>query len=121
MLCHNGEINTIAGNANRMHAREGRLGLATAAEEALFRPAIEDAGSDPAILDETVETLSKEGGVRGVGRDIRRAIAMVVPAAWDAPDMDQKRRGFLLVARVPDGARTVRRRDLHRRHRRRRP
>ena len=29
MLCHNGEINTIAGNANRMHAREGRLGLAT--------------------------------------------------------------------------------------------
>ena len=28
MLCHNGEINTIAGNANRMHAREGRLGFA---------------------------------------------------------------------------------------------
>ena len=43
MLCHNGEINTIAGNANRMHAREGRLGLATLAEEALFRPVIDDA------------------------------------------------------------------------------
>ena len=95
MLCHNGEINTIAGNANRMHAREGRLGLATPAEEALFRPAIDDAGSDSAILDETVEILTKEGGVRGAGRDIRRAIAMVVPAAWeDAPDMDQERRGF---------------------------
>ena len=26
MLCHNGEINTIAGNANRMHAREGSAG-----------------------------------------------------------------------------------------------
>jgi glutamate synthase (ferredoxin) len=95
MLCHNGEINTIAGNANRMHAREGRLGLATLAEEALFRPAIDDAGSDSGILDETVEILTKEGGMRGVGRDIRRAIAMVVPAAWeDAPDMDQERRGF---------------------------
>ncbi len=95
MLCHNGEINTIAGNANRMHAREGRLGLATLAEEALFRPAIDDAGSDSAILDETVEILTKEGGARGAGRDIRRAIAMVVPAAWeDAPDMDHERRGF---------------------------
>jgi glutamate synthase (ferredoxin) len=95
MLCHNGEINTIAGNANRLHAREGRLGLATLAEEALFRPAIDDAGSDSAILDETVEILAKEGGVRGVGRDIRRAVAMVVPAAWeDAPDMDPERRGF---------------------------
>ena len=95
MLCHNGEINTIAGNANRMHAREGRLGLATLAEEALFRPAIDDSGSDSAILDETVEILTKEGGARGAGRDIRRAIAMVVPAAWeDAPDMDQERRGF---------------------------
>ncbi len=95
MLCHNGEINTIAGNANRMHAREGRLGLATPAEEALFRPVIDDAGSDSAILDETVEVLTKEGGERGAGRDIRRAIAMVVPAAWeDAPDMDEERRAF---------------------------
>jgi glutamate synthase domain-containing protein 2/glutamate synthase domain-containing protein 1/glutamate synthase domain-containing protein 3 len=95
MLCHNGEINTIAGNANRMHAREGRLGLTTLAEEALFRPAIDDAGSDSAILDETVELLTKEGGVGGSGRDIRRAVAMVVPAAWeDAPDMDRERRGF---------------------------
>ena len=33
--------------------------------------------------------------MRGDGRDIRRAIAMLVPAAWeDAPDMDQERRGF---------------------------
>jgi glutamate synthase (ferredoxin) len=95
MLCHNGEINTIAGNANRMHAREGALGLATRAEEALFSPAIDDRGSDSAILDETAEILVKEGGDRGAGRDIRRAIAMLVPAAWeDAPDMEQERRAF---------------------------
>ena len=65
MLCHNGEINTIAGNANRMHARGGALGLATPAEEALFRPVIDDAGSDSAILDETVELIAKEGGGGG--------------------------------------------------------
>ena len=95
MLCHNGEINTIAGNANRMHAREGSLGFATLAEEALFSPAIDDRGSDSAILDETVEILTKEGGDRLVGRDIRRAIAMLVPAAWeDAPEMTPERRAF---------------------------
>jgi glutamate synthase (ferredoxin) len=95
MLCHNGEINTIAGNANRMQAREGRLGFATPAEEALFRPVIDDRGSDSAILDEAVELLTKEGGTRGEGRDIRRAIAMLVPAAWEeAPDMDEERRAF---------------------------
>ncbi len=95
MLCHNGEINTIAGNANRMHAREGRLGFAAPAEDALFRPVIDDRGSDSAILDEAVELLTKEGGRHGEGRDIRRAIAMLVPAAWEeAPDMDEERRAF---------------------------
>ena len=95
MLCHNGEINTIAGNANRMQAREGRLGFATPAEEALFRPVIDDRGSDSAILDEAVELLTKEGGRHGEGRDIRRAIAMLVPAAWEeAPDMEEERRAF---------------------------
>ena len=105
MLCHNGEINTIAGNANRMHAREGSLGLATLAEEALFTPAIDDRGSDSAILDETVEILTKEGGDRLVGRDIRRAIAMLVPAAWeDAPEMTAGAACVLSVARIADGA-----------------
>jgi hypothetical protein len=78
-----------------MHARGGGLGLATLADEALFRPVIDDTGSDSAILDEVVEILAKEGGVNRAGRDIRRAIAMLVPAAWeDAPDMDAERRGF---------------------------
>ena len=95
MLCHNGEINTIAGNANRMRAREGRLGFPGAAEEALFRPVIDDGGSDSAILDEVVELLTKEGGDLGMGRDVRRAIAMLVPAAWErVEDIDDRRRGF---------------------------
>ena len=95
VLCHNGEINTIAGNTNRMRARAGRLGFADAATEALFRPAFDEAGSDSAILDETAELLVKEGGGRGTGRDIRHAVAMLVPAAWEeSPDLDERRRGF---------------------------
>ena len=95
MVCHNGEINTIAGNANRMRAREGRLGLDSAAEEALFRPAFDERASDSGIIDEVVELLSKEGGPRGTGRDIRRVLAMLVPPAWEeAPDLDDDRRAF---------------------------
>ncbi len=38
MLCHNGEINTIQGNVNRMRSREGRLGTRDGADEALLLP-----------------------------------------------------------------------------------
>jgi glutamate synthase (ferredoxin) len=95
MLCHNGEINTIAGNANRMQAREGRLGFAAPAEEHLFAPAFDASGSDSAILDEVVELLAKEGGEGRTGRDLRRVMAMLVPPAWEGmTDLDDERRGF---------------------------
>src|SRR5260370_9643672 len=51
MLCHNGEINTIQGNVNRMRAREGRLGKINLLEEELLRPVIDTSGSDSAMLD----------------------------------------------------------------------
>ncbi len=95
MLCHNGEINTIAGNANRMQAREGRLGLAGPVEERLFTPTFDASGSDSAIMDEVVELLSKEGGEGRTGRDVRRVMAMLVPPAWEGmTDLDESRRGF---------------------------
>src|ERR1700731_3220508 len=49
MLCHNGELNTIQGNINRMRAREGRLGKINLLEEELLRPVIDTAGSDRAM------------------------------------------------------------------------
>ena len=95
MLCHNGEINTIAGNANRMQAREGRLGLGSPAEERLFSPTFDASGSDSAILDEVAELLTKEGGVERTGRDIRRVMSTLVPPAWEGmTDLDGDRRGF---------------------------
>ena len=74
-LCHNGEINTLEGNVAWMRAREGNLGAADLAPEELLRPVLDPDGSDSAMLDNAVELL-----VRG-GRDIRHALAMLVPAA----------------------------------------
>src|SRR5205807_247567 len=73
MLCHNGEINTIQGNVNRMRAREGRLGAGLSDDEALLVPVIDERGSDSAMLDNALELL-----VRG-GRDIRQGLALPVP------------------------------------------
>src|SRR5438552_3376584 len=83
LLCHNGEINTIQGNVNRMRGREGQLGAGHLAPESLLIPVIDNEGSDSAMLDNALELL-----VRG-GRDIRHALAMLVPAAWEGFDVDQ--------------------------------
>jgi glutamate synthase (ferredoxin) len=86
MLCHNGEINAVAGNVNWMHAREHHLG---SADDASLYPAIEDPSADSRTLDNVLELL-----VRG-GRDVRHALAMLVPEAWDAnPELDAGVRDF---------------------------
>jgi glutamate synthase (ferredoxin) len=74
LLCHNGEINAIQGNVNWMRARGGRLG---SGDSALLTPVIDPSGSDSAMLDNALELI-----VRG-GRDIRHAMAMLVPEAWE--------------------------------------
>ena len=73
-LCHNGEINAIQGNVNWMRAREGRLG---SDDDSLYAPVVDPGGSDSAMLDNVLELL-----VRG-GRDVRHALAMLVPEAWE--------------------------------------
>jgi glutamate synthase domain-containing protein 2/glutamate synthase domain-containing protein 1/glutamate synthase domain-containing protein 3 len=96
MLCHNGEINTIAGNLNLMRAREGQLvpgelsvdGVDWATPE-LLQPVIDEDQSDSAKLDGALELL-----VRG-GRDVRHAQAMLVPQVWEgARDLDPEIRDF---------------------------
>ncbi|HEU5002523.1 MAG TPA: glutamate synthase large subunit [Actinomycetota bacterium] len=89
MLCHNGEINTIQGNVNRMRAREGRLGRINLLEEELLRPVIDIEGSDSAMLDNVLELLTREG------RDVRHAAAMLIPAAWEnMADLEEEVRDF---------------------------
>jgi len=91
-LCHNGEINTLAGNRAWMRAREGRLGAEAAGlaeDEELLRPVLDADGSDSAMLDNAVELL-----VRG-GRDLCHVLAMLLPAAVEHdPEADPLLRDF---------------------------
>ncbi len=80
-LGHNGEINTIDGNANLMRARGGRLGV-TWSElsdegEAVLEPLLDAQASDSAKLDAALELL-----VHG-GRELPHAMAMLVPQVWE--------------------------------------
>ncbi|GGG21790.1 glutamate synthase large subunit [Paenibacillus abyssi] len=76
-LIHNGEINTLRGNVNWMHARQ------TLCETALFgedmekiKPIINPDGSDTAMFDNTLEFLYL------AGRSLPHAAMMMVPEPW---------------------------------------
>jgi len=89
-LCHNGEINTIEGNTNRMRGR-GVLGTQAAGlgDEDLFHPLLDPNDSDSGQLDETVELLQRGG------RTAPHAVAMVMPEAWEGErDLEPAVRGF---------------------------
>ncbi|MDQ6726318.1 MAG: glutamate synthase subunit alpha, partial [Actinomycetota bacterium] len=89
-LCHNGEINAVAGNINRMRARVA-LGTEAAGlgSEELFRPVVDETDSDSGQLDSVVELLTRGG------RDIRHAMAMTIPEAWEGErDLAPATRGF---------------------------
>ena len=77
MLGHNGEINTVRGNRNWMHAREAELSADFWGEDIdLLKPIIQPGGSDSASLDNALEALVMSG------RDILHAMTMLVPSAW---------------------------------------
>ena len=79
MLAHNGEINTLRGNVNRMRAREADLASELLGDDVeRLKPIIWEDGSDSAMLDNAVELL-----VLG-GRSLPHALMMLVPEAWGA-------------------------------------
>ncbi|MGH3040700.1 MAG: glutamate synthase central domain-containing protein, partial [Gaiellaceae bacterium] len=86
LLCHNGEINAVRGNVNWMRARAGRLGFGDGLLDAF---PLDESGSDSAVLDNALEAV-----VRG-GRDVRHAIAMLIPESWELnPVMPEEIRDF---------------------------
>jgi glutamate synthase (ferredoxin) len=89
-MCHNGEINTVQGNANWMRAREASLeSLYWGSEITHLRPIIDETTSDTGMFDNALELLTLGG------RDIRHAMKMMVPQAWEKdPDMPTAQKGF---------------------------
>ena len=90
MIVHNGEINTIRGNADKMLAREE-----TMASEHLMGemdkliPVVNTEGSDSAMLDNTLEFLVMSG------MDLPLAVMITIPEPWDNNTaMSQKKRDF---------------------------
>src|SRR5437867_4085293 len=89
-LAHNGEINTLRGNINWMHARQAMF------ESELFGddikkilPIINTDGSDSAMFDNCLELL-----VLG-GRSLPHAVMMMIPEPWENHEsMSEERRAF---------------------------
>ena len=96
-LCHNGEINTLAGNEAAMRARESDLGAGELAPPGLLAPLLDPAGSDSAKLDNAVELLVR------AGRDIRHTLTMLVPAAYPAGAVDPAAAAVRDFARYHEG------------------
>src|SRR6202790_1583064 len=89
-IAHNGEINTLKGNVNWMHARQSLLASPLFGDDLkkLF-PVIEPEGSDSANFDNALELLLQ------AGRSLPHAMAMLIPEAWAGnPHMKPDKRAF---------------------------
>ncbi len=76
-VAHNGEINTLRGNINRMKARTALFAHMDLAEGISdLDPVIIEGSSDTACLDNALELLVV------TGRSLAHSLAMMVPEAW---------------------------------------
>jgi glutamate synthase (ferredoxin) len=89
-ICHNGEINTLRGNVNWMHARQSVLASPLFGNDIKkLMPIITPGGSDSAMLDNAVELLTL------AGRSLPHALSMLIPEAFDTdPTMPDDVRAF---------------------------
>ncbi len=90
MLAHNGEINTIRGNANWMASHEARAASEVFGEHnAEIFPLIEPGSSDSMALDAVLEGLVR------AGRSVPAAHSLLIPDAWSRkPHMAKSHRAF---------------------------
>ena len=89
-MCHNGEINTLRGNVNRMKAREEIMKSPLFGEDIkkIF-PIVSDGQSDSASMDLVVELLLM------TGRSLPEILMMMVPEAWEKhKTMDADKKAF---------------------------
>ena len=91
MLVHNGEINTIKGNVDKMLAREETMFTDTFSSDDMTRvlPIISTDGSDSSMLDNTLEFLLMSG------MDLPLAAMIMIPEPWAHNDtLSQGERDF---------------------------
>jgi len=89
MLAHNGEINTLRGNANWMGARESQLASDLFGDDLRkVLPVIRPGGSDTATFDNVLELLVL------AGRPLPHALMMMVPEAHHPGDLPSEVEGF---------------------------
>jgi glutamate synthase domain-containing protein 2/glutamate synthase domain-containing protein 1/glutamate synthase domain-containing protein 3 len=90
VIAHNGEINTLMGNANWMRARESQLASALfGLDLQKVLPIVRPGGSDSATFDNVLELLML------AGRSLPHAAMMMIPEAYaDRDDLPDHLKGF---------------------------
>ena len=89
-LAHNGEINTLRGNINWMHAREQQFSSPLYGDDVhKLAPICDPMASDTASFDNALELLVM------TGRELAHAMLMMIPEAWDQHEtMSQEKKDF---------------------------
>jgi glutamate synthase (ferredoxin) len=89
-IAHNGEINTLRGNMNWMHARQSLFESEVFGEDIQkIKPIINIDGSDSLIFDNTLELMTL------AGRSLPHAVMMMIPEPWTAHEsMNAEKKAF---------------------------
>ena len=89
-VAHNGEINTLRGNINWMHARQSQFASDLFGNDLKkLMPIVNEDGSDSAMFDNALEFLTL------AGRSLPHAVMMMIPEPWENHEsMDPAKRAF---------------------------
>lgn len=88
-IVHNGEINTIRGNANWMKARQKCMASGQFEDISKVYPVIDAEGSDSAMFDNSLEFLHL------TGYPLPQAVMMMIPEPWEHNDlMSREKKDF---------------------------
>lgn len=95
-LAHNGEINTLRGNINWMHARESQFTSPLYGDDIhKLAPICDPSASDTASFDNALELLVM------TGRQLAHSMLMMIPEAWDQHEtMPQEKKDFYEIGRA---------------------
>ncbi|HXJ21555.1 MAG TPA: glutamate synthase subunit alpha, partial [Polyangia bacterium] len=90
MVAHNGEINTLRGNVNWMHARESMFASKLFGDDLKkCIPVVDTDGSDSGMFDNVLELLVLSG------RSLPHAMMMMIPEPWSNHEsMSRERKDF---------------------------